>query len=1028
MTDKVVRWLHISDIHFSPKTSWRDDRPRNELLSYLVEEFKASRLIRPDFIFCTGDIAFGEMKGAPLADQYNEAKKFFDQLRVVCGAKDSPLPIENLFVVPGNHDIDRNLIDSDAQSALNKKAEASRDFVAEINARVHEKSLPFRNSMSRLGAYDDFVKRYLPHQYDTEGRCIYSAIRIVRGVKVGIAGFNSAWSCSGAEDDRHVWLAAEWQFNNAKKGLKDAELCIGLVHHPIDWFTEADRQAAEFQLSTDFDFWLHGHMHNSWVVPVDSHVYVGAGAVSAETKDEFGVNLIEVDLAKGAKVYLHKYARGWTIHPIPFKAPTGVWAVPLPSNLVRRAGRMIEENNSKKIEITNHYSSRKLYGRDALLNEFSARLKENRILLVFGMRGNGKSSIIDALASAEPLVGTLPLRIHASPDMTADDLFRSFAPILGETAEFPAAPCGNAKEISDELLRRYPNPRPTWLWLDRAHVLLSEGRFRSPAVRNLLLGVHMAYGSRWHFILELRERPPQGLLGQHACDCEVAGIDRESMGEYLAASAPPGSDWKYTAKDLKRIYGWIGAGGGKQANPLTVALLIEVARGYHETPIQVLERHSVDFGKKLEESLLDDLINNVLSDDERTMIEVLSLYRKAVPHDHADWLEEKLHINNGWDGLDRRCLLVPDAEQANFYLHSFISSWLRARLGYNEDYDEVEAEFMLDVSEFDQQTARNKQLAIAECWLKQLGGGKRKTRLNVERALEAFYHLTAAGVGDRVPEIAIDLLSGKRDWALNKIAALHNHLFKTKAPVAEQRKSLEFWVVLDPHNPKIRRFLGEAWVKEEGRASAKALKEFEEACRLDPSFGPNWANLGATLLGMGRDGATEFVKRIDEIENKLPDAITETVDAVRANCLEATGDIEGASVVRMNHIKAKSKHSAFYADEAKKRLAQGDVAGALNIVAKAEENLCSNDFISSIYAEALQSDGQSAKASEIRNAKIRAGSRNPTFYAAEANYLLEISREDDAIKLLERAEAQGVWDHVMANVKIKAFRQKNAHG
>ena len=34
--------------------------------------------------------------------------------------------------------------------------------------------------------------------------------------KVGIAGFNSAWSCAGLEDDRTLWLAAEWQFNSIK--------------------------------------------------------------------------------------------------------------------------------------------------------------------------------------------------------------------------------------------------------------------------------------------------------------------------------------------------------------------------------------------------------------------------------------------------------------------------------------------------------------------------------------------------------------------------------------------------------------------------------------------------------------------------------------------------------------------------------------------------------------------------------------------------------------------------------------------
>src|SRR6185503_3051324 len=72
----TLTWLHISDIHFQPKTEWRDSAARKELLSYLKSAFENDESLRPDLVFCTGDIAFGETGSSPLDDQYNQAKTF----------------------------------------------------------------------------------------------------------------------------------------------------------------------------------------------------------------------------------------------------------------------------------------------------------------------------------------------------------------------------------------------------------------------------------------------------------------------------------------------------------------------------------------------------------------------------------------------------------------------------------------------------------------------------------------------------------------------------------------------------------------------------------------------------------------------------------------------------------------------------------------------------------------------------------------------------------------------------------------
>lgn len=329
-----LNWLHLSDIHFSQKTEWRDGTARDALLEYLDEIFKSDNSIRPDLIFCTGDLAFGEIGTDPLTQQYVEIAKFFDSLRSICGKSDNPLPKERLFVVPGNHDINRKSINIDAQESLIGKAKEARKHSSVINQRVADLSPEFIDNIKRLNEYVGFTKTHLPHQYDNNGRCCYTNEIVINGIIVCITGFNSAWSCAGPEDDRHLWLAADWQFNNAKKNSKDTNLRIGLIHHPIDNFNVEDRDIATRRVTNDFHFWLHGHSHNAWVTPTPSNITIAAGAVCAEDNEEFGINLTCLDLIKSTGIaHLHSFSvkdSGWAIKPIPGKAPKAEWKFDIP--------------------------------------------------------------------------------------------------------------------------------------------------------------------------------------------------------------------------------------------------------------------------------------------------------------------------------------------------------------------------------------------------------------------------------------------------------------------------------------------------------------------------------------------------------------------------------------------------------------------------------------------------------------------------------------------------------------------------
>ncbi|RED02049.1 metallophosphoesterase [Ectopseudomonas oleovorans] len=328
---KSLSWLHISDIHFSAKAKWRDEHSLETLIECLEAEFESGDLPYPDLIFCTGDVAYGEAAGESLVSQYEQAAEFFENLLSACG-KGAPLPNDRLFIIPGNHDVNRKSINKDAQSALIGKSANSDSHRDEINQRLADNSQEMRQCLVRLNEYSGFVEKHFPHLAQLDGMCIHNSKIVLGDICVGVAGLNTAWSCSGPEDDRNLWMGAQWQFNKARTDLKGCDIRIALMHHPIDWLNEAERKTCRPYLDDNFDFTLHGHTHDAWVSPSDVNICVGAGATGARTSEEFGFNFVKIDFEKNvADVHLYKRTRdsSWTIAPLAKHAPKGIWRIDL---------------------------------------------------------------------------------------------------------------------------------------------------------------------------------------------------------------------------------------------------------------------------------------------------------------------------------------------------------------------------------------------------------------------------------------------------------------------------------------------------------------------------------------------------------------------------------------------------------------------------------------------------------------------------------------------------------------------------
>jgi UDP-2,3-diacylglucosamine pyrophosphatase LpxH len=246
-----VSWLHVSDFHIRGG----DPYDRDVVLKTLV---KSVRYFRdhgraPDLIFATGDIAHG---GKPV--EYELATKFFDDLLEAAN-----LEKRRLFVIPGNHDVDRTL-----GVGLARTLTSREDSDSYFNP-----ALPKPHLTQKMGAFlswhDEYFKGIRIWPRDTS--CGPVELAEVRGTKLGILSMNSAFFCQDDEDHNKL-LIGRRSLDGALEKLQSlkAELNVALIHHPLDWLNDLERSNIKSALQSRVDFILRGHLHEIEVESVAS--------------------------------------------------------------------------------------------------------------------------------------------------------------------------------------------------------------------------------------------------------------------------------------------------------------------------------------------------------------------------------------------------------------------------------------------------------------------------------------------------------------------------------------------------------------------------------------------------------------------------------------------------------------------------------------------------------------------------------------------------------------------------------------
>lgn len=341
---RKITWLHFSDLHRRSGTGakkWSQDQvvtKLEETLAQLLEK----RGVEPDFLFFTGDVAYSGQDA-----EYEEAKTFLQNVL------DSLPKHPRIFFVPGNHDVTWSNIDWEFDKQLRKKLDSREKVIAHL---LEEENRPLREQeFKRLENYQKFFQTEVWREIIDEKGYFYTADVEQAGIRVGIAGLNSAWRSTRKDGtkkkakvdrDEHYLLLGEPQIREAAEQLKKTQLRIALLHHPpfsSEWYMEfeADRHKHLFK---EFDFLLRGHEHRSEYMEAkfleDGGMAFHMASTALYLHDEYrnGFNAVSLNLDTGfGTVYYWKYFEdNYVWAPNVGQAENGYYSFPLSPRLMAR--------------------------------------------------------------------------------------------------------------------------------------------------------------------------------------------------------------------------------------------------------------------------------------------------------------------------------------------------------------------------------------------------------------------------------------------------------------------------------------------------------------------------------------------------------------------------------------------------------------------------------------------------------------------------------------------------------------------
>jgi hypothetical protein len=270
LNDMTKKILHLSDLHLSNEKEMMQHY--NFLKLDLIHSLNLKKI---DFLVISGDIC-----DRPEQCQYDVAVKF---LKLLCA--EFNIDKENVIVVPGNHDCEREI----SKQAYDKKGEKVVDIL-----KYQERYKLFSEC---------FYKSFYGAVYPLENNKQW---RVCKSGNICIVGLNSCFQIDHINTN-HSAISMEAIFDCPDFMTKTPLIKFAVWHHPImgeDSIKDTD--FLDNLAIAGFSAFFHGHIHeatNQNFYYDDTHAIraIGAGTFGAKKRDRAAgiplqYNLIEIDI------------------------------------------------------------------------------------------------------------------------------------------------------------------------------------------------------------------------------------------------------------------------------------------------------------------------------------------------------------------------------------------------------------------------------------------------------------------------------------------------------------------------------------------------------------------------------------------------------------------------------------------------------------------------------------------------------------------------------------------------------------
>ncbi|MBB5413685.1 tetratricopeptide (TPR) repeat protein/predicted phosphodiesterase [Paraburkholderia sp. HC6.4b] len=382
--------MHISDFHFRSGDTYDSDVVLRALIKSVRDYRNAGR--RCHLIFATGDIA---QAGKP--QEYEQATRFFDALLDAADVER-----RSLFVVPGNHDVDRSQGVGLART-LGSREDSDAYFAP---------NMPKPHLSLKLRAFSQWHEQYFAgvRRFPDTSTCGPVELVEVRGRRIAVLSLNSSLFCQ--DDNDHAKLLLGRRCLDAaltELGTHSADLNLALIHHPLDWLSDVERSNVRASLQGHVDVILRGHLHETDVDTVTSltgtTLHFAAGAAYQTRKWPNRALYVTLENSGSLRVFPIRYEDSpvevWTVDPSVFphdpgherrlpspRAHPASPAAPAPAMEPREPARF-RSNVAARGDVP-------FLGREELLGDIARELgnpAHERVVVLYGPPGVGKSEL-----------------------------------------------------------------------------------------------------------------------------------------------------------------------------------------------------------------------------------------------------------------------------------------------------------------------------------------------------------------------------------------------------------------------------------------------------------------------------------------------------------------------------------------------------------------------------------------------------------------------------------------------------------